>query len=1032
MDRFIQFVLKQRLLVIMCLVGLLVWGVYSWYKIPIDAFPDVTNVQVMVLTNAEGLAPAEVERLITYPIEIEMNGLPNVKLIRSLSKYGLSQVVIVFEDSVDIYFARQLIFERLSNAKKNLPVGYEPELGPVSTGLGEILQYTLKTDDASVDLTELRTIQDWVIKPQLRSVPGVTEINSFGGFVKQYQVVVDPKRLLKYQISVNEVYESLQNNNASAPANFIVKGGEQIVTRSEGLINSDNVEENITSIGNIVITTREHVPIYLKDIADIQIGHEVRQGVVTRDAKGETVCGMVIMLKDSNARSVVDRVKSKIYEIQKRLPKGVTLDVFYDRMELIESCVGTISKALLQGGFLVILVLFLFIGNLRLSAIVCLSIPLTALICFILMRYTGVSANLMSLGGLAIAIGMIVDANIVVGENIYRHLSEEDSGKDKITVCIESVKEVARPVLFSILIIILVFVPLFSLQSIEGKMFKPLALTIMFAMIGALFVSLTITPVLCSLLIKQRRTTKKVHSGMRVIRKIYLALLDVALRHKVTTVSIAALALIASIIGFRYVGSEFLPYLDEGAIAMNVVKYPTASLEESKRIGTIIEQNLLTFPEVKTVVTKTGTAEIAEDPMGPEQNDIFIMLKPRSHWKAKNKMELIERISDKLSVIPGLKLNFTQPIALRVNELISGIKSDVAIKVFGYDLNILKEEAEEIEHIVAGIDGAKDVKVEQISGFLQLDIDIDRNAVARYGINVDDINEIVEKAVGGKTAGIVYENDRRFNIFVRYPIESRRDEKAIGNILIPAPIGQNIPLAQLAKIHINEVPAQISREANMRRIVVECNVRGRDIGSFVREARTKIDKIEKNLPPNYFINWGGQFENQERAMKTLSVVVPVVILMIFVMLFTAFGSVRPALLVILNLPFALVGGIFLVLLLKVTLSVSAVVGFIALFGIAVENGIVLVTFFSQLRKKGLELNEAIRKGCELRLRPLLLTTLTTIFGLIPLLWATGSGAEIQKPLAIVVLGGLISSWFLTLIVLPCLYEWMESKTSLRE
>ncbi|MFA4889954.1 MAG: CusA/CzcA family heavy metal efflux RND transporter [Candidatus Omnitrophota bacterium] len=1020
MDKFISFILKQRVLILLTAFALSIWGIFSWMKLPIDAFPDVTNIQVMILTESEGLAPTEIERLITYPIEIEMSGLPKVKLIRSLSKAGLSQVVIVFEDGVDIYFARQLVFEKLSKAKENLPRGVDPELGPISTGLGEIYQYTLQSDDKNVSLTDLRTMQDWVIVPQLRSVSGVTEINSLGGFVKQYQALIDPDKLLKYKLSLKEVFDALVNNNATAPANFIVKGREQIIARSIGLIKS------MEDLGNIIVATRETTPIYLKDISDIRIGHQVRQGAVTRDGKGETVCGMVIMLKDSNSKTVAESVKHKMAQIQKRLPQGIKINTFYDRTELIQACIRTVSDALLQGGALVILVLFMFLGSMRLSTIVCLSLPLSALICFILMRMTGVSANLMSLGGLAIALGMIVDANIVIGENIFRHLSERKTASPKLVICLEAVKEVATPVLFAILIIIIVFLPLFSLQAVEGKMFKPLALTIMFAMFGSLLVSLTVTPVLCSYFLKGAKTQED-NLGIRLIKKLYLPVLDKVLAHKKATAIITILIFVFSIIGFKFVGTEFLPYLDEGSIALNIVKFPTSSLEESKEVGELVEKLLLKFPEVKTVVTKTGRAEIAEDPMGPEQNDVFIMLNPRKYWKVKSKQELIAAIDKSLSHVPGIKLNFSQPIALRVNELISGVKSDVAIKVFGYDLNILGEKAEEVEHAISEIRGATDVKLEQIAGFLQLDIDIDRKAIARYGINVADINDVVETAVGGKVATIFYEEDRRFNILVRFPEERRNDENAIGNILITSPSGQKIPLSQLAKISIVEVPAQISREGGTRRVVVECNVRGRDIGSFVQEAKAEIAHIEKTLPPNHFISWGGQFENQQRAMRTLSIVVPLVILIIFVMLFSAFGSFRPALLIILNLPFALVGGILFILLFRITLSVSAAVGFITLFGTAVENGIVLVTFFSQLRREGLSLNDAIKKGCELRLRPLLLTTLTTMFGLIPLMWASGSGAEIQKPLAVVVLGGLISSWCLTLIVLPALYGWFEKE-----
>jgi cobalt-zinc-cadmium resistance protein CzcA len=1020
MDRFLSFVLKQRPLVIFFTLIIIVGGIVAWKNLPLDAFPDVTNVQVMILTPSPGLAAGEVERLITSPIEREMNGLPDVQFIRSLSKAGLSQVVVVFEDNVDLYFARQIVFERIQCAKEKLPEGFSPEMGPISTGLGEIYQYTLEGKDTG--LMELRSIQDWVIRPQLRSIPGITDINSFGGLVKQYQVIVNPDQLVKYNLTLAEVSEALKRNNSTSPANYIVQGQEQVIVRGTGLISG------VSDIENIVAATRRGTPVYVRDIADVRIGHEVRWGASTRDAKGETVCGMVIMLKDANPKTVVNRLKTEIEKMQERLPAGVVIKAFYDRTELIKACIHTVTKALFEGGILVIIVLFLLLGDMRTAAVVCLSLPLSALITFILMRWMGLSANLMSLGGLVIAMGMIVDASIVVSENIFRHLTENRAKaiKEKVAVCLNAVQEVARPVFFAILITVITKVPLFALQSIEGKMFKPLAWTLIFAMAGSLVISLTIIPVISSYFIKGSKKDEE-SAFIRWVKRFYRPALHAAIKHKKTTVLISAIVFIVSMLLFRFVGTEFLPYLDEGSIALNVVKYPTVSIDASVSIGETIEKLLLEFPEVSTVVTKTGRAEIAEDPMGPEQNDLFIMLKPKKFWKARSKMELIAAMDKKLGMIPGLKLNFSQPIALRVNELVSGIKSDVAVKIFGYDLNILGEKAEEAEHILSKVKGAHDVKVEQVSGFLQLDIEIDRSAIARYGINAGDVNDVIEMAIGGKTVGTIFEEDRRYSLSIRFPENRRNSEKEIAGILIPAPGGQRIPLGQLAKIKLVEAPNQISRENGMRRIVIECNVRGNDIGSFVAEARKKVEPIEKSLPNGYFISWGGQFENQERAMKTLSVVVPIVIFMIFILLFSTFGSFRPALLVMLNLPFAWVGGILTVLLFGITLSVSAVVGFITLFGIAVANGTVLVTFFIQLRKEGMGLHDAIIKGCEIRLRPLLLTSLTSILGLIPILWASGPGAEIQKPLAAVVMGGLVSSLALTLIVLPALYGWFEKE-----
>lgn len=1020
MNKFISFILRQRFLVIFIALVIIVVGIASWKKLPIDAFPDVTNVQVMILTQAPGLAPVEVERLISTPLEKEMNGLPNVTLIRSLSKAGLSQVVVVFDDRTDIYFARQIVFERIQVAKDNLPEGFEPELGPISTGLGEIYQYTL--EGKASNLTELRTAQDWIIRPQLRSVPGVTEINSFGGFAKQYQAIVDPDKLVKYNLTLQDVTEALKRNNSTAPANYIVRGQEQIIVRGNGLIRSAG------DIDNIVVTAHDGTPVYVKDIAEVQIGHEIRWGAATRDGKGETVCGMVIMLKDANSKDVVDRVKTEIKRIETRLPDGIRINPFYDRTELIKSCIDTVVRALFEGGILVIIVIFFLLGDVRTASVVCLSLPLSMLISFIMMKLFGFSANLMSLGGLIIAMGMIVDASIVVAENIFRHLSEKKgmSAKEKLGICLSATTEVARPVFFSILITIITKVPLLALQAVEGKMFKPMAFTLMFAMAGSLLISLTIVPAISSFIIKG--TIKEEENAViQFIKKLYFPMLKSAMKYKEITAGIAVAVFVVSIYLFRFVGTEFLPYLDEGAIAINVVKLPTVSLDESVCVGSRIEQLLLEFPEVATVVTKTGRAEIAEDPMGPEQNDVFIILKPKKYWKARNKMELIAKMDEKLGKIPGIKLTFSQPIALRVNELISGVKSDVAIKIFGYDLALLSQKAEEIEHILEATPGAKDVKVEQIAGFMQLDIEIDRAAIARYGINASDINEVIETAIGGKVVSTIYEEDRRFNLAVRFPESRRNSEKAIENIFISSPEGQRIPLGQLAQIKLVEVPNQISRENGVRRIVIECNVRGRDIGSFITETQKKISNVEKSLPSGYFIDWGGQFENQQRAMKTLSLIVPIVIFIIFILLFSAFGSLKPAALVIMNLPFALIGGILTVLLFNITLSVSAVVGFITLFGIAVANGTVLVSFFIQLRQEGMEINEAVIKGCQIRLRPLLLTSLTASLGLIPVLWASGPGAEIQKPLAAVVLGGLISSFCLTMIVLPVLYSWFEKK-----
>jgi cobalt-zinc-cadmium resistance protein CzcA len=737
---------------------------------------------------------------------------------------------------------------------------------------------------------------------------------------------------------------------------------------------------------------------------------------------------MVIMLRGANSKFVVDSVKKAIPAIQASLPKDVILKPFYDRTALIQACIKTVSDALMQGGLFVVLVLFMFLGNARGAIIVALSLPFTAFITFILMGWQGVTANLMSLGGLALALGMVVDASIVVTENIARLLSERAGTKaNKNTIVFEAISEIARPIVFAILIIIVVLLPLFTLEQMEGKMFKPLATTMCFAMAGSLVAALTIVPVLCSLFLKVRPRTRD-NFSIRVLKIVYLPVLSLALRFRWATVAIAVILFSATMFLIPRLGTEFLPQLDEGSLAINCVRLPSASLEGSVAVGTVMEQRLLTFPEVETVVTKTGRAEISEDPMGPEQNDFVIMLHPEKEWTTgRSKEALVDAIKANLAVIPGVRLSFSQPIALRVNELISGVKSDLAVKVYGADLTVLKTQADTVASLMSGIRGAEDVKVEQISGAAQIEIVVDRKAIARYKIDLADINDLIETAVGGKVATTMIEGQMRFAVVVRFPESARNDLTALGRLLVVAPDGTRVPLSRLAQIRETESPAQVSREKGMRRVVVECNIRGRDMGSFVAETQASLQALTLALPTGYFIEYGGQFENQQRAMKRLGVVVPVSILLIFLMLFSALGSVRSAFLVIVNLPFALVGGILTMIALKITLSVSTAIGFIVLFGTAVENGVMLVTFFNQLRQEGMSTADAVRKGCELRLRPLMMTTLTTLLGLVPMIYATGSGSEIQRPLAAVILGGLASSLALTLIVLPAIYYISESR-----
>ncbi|MHC4256003.1 MAG: efflux RND transporter permease subunit [Planctomycetota bacterium] len=1043
LDKLIHFILHQRLLVILSGVFLLGAGVVAWNNLPIDAFPDVTNQQVMILTEAPGLTPEDVERLVTFPIEIDMAGLPDIRQVRSLSKTGLSQVVIVFEDFVNTYFSRQVVFERLAQVKDKLPESIEPELGPISTGLGEIYQYELRAgyyclshkeiwsqtegkcqacgnqlNKSNYSLMDLRTIQDWIVSPQLRRLKGVNEVNSFGGFVKQYHVVPDPALLLKYEISLQDILKALQTNNSNAPGSFIVRDWEQINVMSKGLI------QDMSDIENIVLKAESGTPIYLRDVAEVQIGHQTRNGVVTKDGQGEAVIGMVIMLKGSNSKHVVDRVRAVIPQIQKSLPPGVKILPFYDRTTLIQACIRTVSSALGQGVIFIVLVLFIVLWDIRAAIIVAISLPLTAASTFLIMGWQGITANLMSLGGLVIAIGMIVDGAIVVTENIARHMHEKAKvDMSRIAVASESVREVARPVIFAILIIIVVFLPLFTLESMEGKMFKPLALTICFALISSLVVSLTIVPVLGSIVVKKSDASGRDNVLVRLIHSVYMPVLLLAMRGKRATITIAVVFMIVSLAVLPMIGTEFLPALDEGALAINIVRLPTASTRGSALQASEIERRLLAeIPEVKTVISKTGRAEIAEDPMGPEQSDILIMFKPKSQVNSKrSKDEIVQAVNNELALLPGIKPAFSQPIALRVNELISGIKSDIAIKIFGDDINILRRTAETIAPILGSINGAQDVKIEQVSGFSQIELHMNRQAIARHMINIEEINFLVEAAIGGKVATTVFEEQKRFDVQVRFPAEHRNDKDMIEQMLVPSPAGYNVPLGELVEIREVEVPAQISREDSTRRLIVECNIRGRDIGGFVKEAKKKLAPVESALPDGYRLTWGGQFENQQRAMKRLKIVVPVAILLIFVMLFSSLNSFKSALLILVNLPFALVGGIMAIYLLNINLSVAASIGFIALLGVAVENGLVLVSFFDQLRKNGKKVFDAVIEACRLRVRPLIMTTLTTLVGLLPMLYATGSGSEIQRPLVAVIFGGLISSLVLTLIILPVLY-----------
>jgi cobalt-zinc-cadmium resistance protein CzcA len=1022
-NALIRFAVAQRLLVLLAVALLIGAGIYSLMNLPIDAVPDVTNVQVQVLTAAPALSPLDVERQITFPVEVAMSGLPDIEEIRSVSKFGLSAVTIVFDDGIDIYFARQLVLERLSQAREQIPENIgAPEMGPISTGLGEIYQYELKAKNPrEYDATALRTIQDWSVRRQLLGVPGVTEVNSFGGFEKQYQVRLDPAKLQAYSLSLRDVFDAVARNNANVGGAYIEKDAEQYLLRGIGLVSSP---EDIAMI--VVKTGKDGVPVFVRDVGEVVAGATVRQGAVTSNGEGEIVAGIAMMLKGENSRAVVERVKARVEEVKKTLPKGVELIPFYDRTELVDRTIWTVAKNLIEGAIFVIVVLILLLGNWRGALLVATIIPLSMLFAAILMRVFNVSGNLMSLG--ALDFGLIVDGAVVMVENAVRRRAEaqhEGSKEPPERTILEACLEVARPVVFAVAIIAIVYLPILSLTGIEGKMFKPMALTVVFALIGSLLLSLTYVPAMLTFVLRGQ-VAETESPIIRYARRWYEPARAFVMRRRMPALTAALVLVIVSGALFPFLGAEFIPRLDEGSLAVQIARLPSVSLTESVRIGTETEKVLKSFPEVTTVISKTGRAEVATDPMGVEVSDLYVALKPHDEWTTtKSREELIEKMSEALeNKVPGAAFSFSQPIELRVSELISGVRSDVAIKLFGDDLDTLKTEAEKIARVVGKVSGAEDVKVEQISGLPQLQIKPDRAAIARYGINVEAVNDLVESVVAGKQAGLVYEGEQRFNLVVRLNEAAGRDVETIKALLVSAPNGARIPLAQLADISIVEGPAQISREDTRRRIVVELNVRGRDIGSFVKDAQAAIER-EIKLPNGYYLRWGGQFENLQRASERLLIVVPLALFLIFVLLFTTFNSLKQAVLIYTGIPFAIVGGVFALALRGLPFSISAGVGFIALFGVAVLNGVVMVSAINRLREEGRSVADAVREGADTRLRPVLMTALVASLGFIPMAIATSAGAEVQRPLATVVIGGLITSTLLTLLLLPTLYGWFE-------
>lgn len=1023
MKNVIGFVLKQRLLMLALTVLLVGWGVWSALRLPIDAVPDVTNVQVQINTNAPALSPLEAERQITLPIELAMSGLPDVEEVRSLSKFGLSQVTIVFEEGTDIYFARQLVQERLQQAREEIPEGFgNPEMGPISSGLGEIYQYTIEAEN--VDATELRTLQDWVVAPQLRSVAGVAEVNSFGGYEKQYQVLVRPEALVQFDLTLQQVLDAVSANNQNAGGGYITKGAEQLVIRGVGQV------QDMDQIRGIVVTSQGGTPVRVGDVADVAIGHTIRQGSVSKNGRGEVVTGIVMMRMGSNSRTVIEQVKERVAVAARSLPKGVKLTAFYDRTELVERTLKTVERNLVEGAILVVVVLFILLGNIRAALIVALAIPLSMMFALGMMVQAGIAGSLMSLG--AIDFGLVVDGSVVMVENSMRRLGHRKEGESFMRTVLEACSEVSRPILFGVGIIIVVYLPILSLEGVEGKMFKPMALTVVFALIGSLLLTFLLTPVLISLFMRGKVEEKDVWL-IRKAKGIYEPALAWTLVHSRKVLAGAALSVVAALGVVPFLGSEFIPRLDEGSLAIQILRLPSVSLEESTRQAGQVEKRLVAaFPdEIDDVVSKTGRAEIATDPMGVNISDVIVTLKPMDGWKkASSKAELEGLMSEELEKFPGLVFGFSQPIELRVNELIAGVRSDLAIKIYGEDLEVLSGIGDQVVAAVSRLEGATGFKAQQVEGLPQLQVTVRPDQLARYGINSADVMQTVE-AVGGVVATEVFEGQRRFALAVRFPETARENTQTIASLLVSAPGGERVPLGQLATVEEVDGPAEISHENGSRLLIVEGNVRGRDIGSFVADARALFEEGRVQLPPGYLPQFGGQFENLERASQRLMLVVPLSLLLIFMLLFTTFNSVRQAALVFSGIPLATVGGIFALLLRGMPFSISAGVGFIALFGVAVLNGVVMVSYINELRQQGHPLDTAVREGGMTRLRPVLMTAMVASLGFIPMAISSGAGAEVQRPLATVVIGGLVTSTLLTLLVLPLLYLLFERRSEER-
>lgn len=1026
----VRSALKQRIVIVVIAIIALAFGIQATRKLSVDAFPDVTNIQVQVATEVPGRSPDEVERMVTVPVEIGMTGLPGLTEMRSQNEPGLSIVTLVFTDGTPLYFARQLVSERLADVRSRVPPGIVPVMGPVSTALSEVYQYTLENPSdgqralTRQELVERRIVQDWIARPLLRSIPGVAEINSTGGYVKQYQVLVDPFKMRYYGVTIRDVEEALARNNANSSGGILPRGPEIYLVRGVGLI------KTLDDIRSVVLKEANGTPVYIRDVADVRFGEEVRYGAMIKGGYTEAVGGIVMMIAGGNAKEIVRNVKARVDEINSKgmLPGGLRIVPYYDRSELVDAALHTVTEVLIEGIILVIVILFLFLGDIRSSLIVIATLLLTPALTFVVMNHLGMSANLMSLGGLAIAIGLMVDGSVVVVENVFSKLGHNPRA-DRMRVVYEAVMEVGTPVIFGICIIILVFLPLMTLQGMEGKMFAPLAYTIAIALGISLVLSLTLSPVLSSYLLKGGREHDTL--VVRLLKKPYMAVLRWATHNEKKTIAAALVLFAASMALFPFLGTSFIPELKEGTISPNMDRAPNISLDESIRMEMEAIRMINRVPGVKHVVSRLGRGESPVDPAGYNETDMMIQLKPMDERKDWTQDHIADAVRERISTLPGVNVVMAQPISDRVDEMVTGVRADVAVKIFGDDLDTLIEKANEVARVAHTIRGTGDIKVDRVGGQQNLTVTIDRQAIARHGLNASDVHDVIEAAVGGKPVTEIYEGERRFQAVVRFPEPLRNSITAIRNILLRTADGEQIPLESLAKVELLEGPSQIKREMGKRRIVVGINVRDRDLGGFVSELQQKIGR-EVPLPSGYYYDWGGQFENMIRARRHLIIIVPITIGAIFFLLFLLFRSLRFASLIILVLPFASIGGVAALYFSGEYLSVPASVGFVALWGIAVLNGVVLVSYIRSLRESGIEQRRAIMEGAKMRFRPVMMTATVAALGLIPFLFATGPGSEVQRPLAIVVIGGLVTSTLLTLVVVPALYRFFDRGDVVRE